>query len=47
MRDIGLGDDEEARRILVEAVDDARALYAADAGEFVPTMGDERVDERS
>ena len=33
MRGVGFGDDEQTRRILVEAMHDARALDAADAGE--------------
>ena len=31
VRDVGLGDDQQARRILVDAVDDARPGDAADA----------------
>ncbi len=44
---IGLGDDHQAGRVLVEAVDDARPAHAADTGEAVATVRDERVDQRA
>ncbi len=47
MRGVVLGDDQQSRRSLVEAMHDAGTLDAADAGEAVAAMGDERVDERS
>ena len=37
---IGLGDNEEPGRFLVEAMDDSRTLNAADAGEALATMRD-------
>ena len=42
-----LGDHQEAGRVLVEPMHDARPLHAADAGEAVAAMGDERVDQRA
>ena len=47
MRGVVLGDDEQSRGSLVEAMHDAGTLDAADAGKAVAAMGDERVDERS
>ncbi len=44
---VGLGDDQKARRILIETVDDARTFDAADAGEAYAAVGDKRVDERA
>ena len=45
MRCIGLRHHQEPRRILVEAMHDARAPDTADAGEALTAMGDERIDE--
>jgi hypothetical protein len=45
MRRVILGDDEQSRRSLVEAVHDAGALDPADAGQAFPAMGDQRVDK--
>ncbi|MNT37936.1 hypothetical protein D3C72_1741030 [compost metagenome] len=42
-----LGDDHHAARFLVEAVDDAGALDAADARQRVAAMVDQRIDERA
>ena len=42
---VGLGDHEEAARILVEAVHDAGPRDAADAGKACTAMGDQRIDE--
>ena len=44
---VRLGDHQKTRGALVEAVHDPRPLDAADAGEAVPAMSDERVDERA
>src|SRR5262249_25524797 len=44
-RRVVLGDDEAARGLLVEAVDDARPGHAADAGQSLHVVK-ERVDER-
>ncbi len=45
MGGVVLGDDDEAARILVEAMDDARPPDAPDSREAVAAMGDEGVDE--
>ncbi len=42
-----LGDDQQARRVLVEPVHDAWPPHAADARQAVAAMGDERVDQRA
>ena len=42
---VGLCHDEEPARVLVEPVHDPRPLNAADAGEALAAMGDERVDQ--
>ena len=42
---VGLGDDHQAGRVLVEAVDDAGPAHAADAGQARAAMGDQRVDQ--
>ena len=47
VRAIILGDHQEAARVLVEPVHDARPPDAADARQAVAAMGDERVDERA
>ena len=44
---VGLGDDHDAGRVLVEAVDDAGPLDAADARQAVAAMVDQRVDQRA
>ncbi len=45
--DVGLGDDEQPRRVLVDAVDDAGAGDAADARQAAVAMVEERVDQRA
>ena len=45
MRAVVLGDDQKAGGVLVEPVHDARPLHAADAGERVAAMRDQRVDQ--
>src|SRR5690348_10812368 len=45
LRHLVLGDHHEARRVLVEAVDDARPLDATDAGEALAAMGEESIDQ--
>ena len=47
MRCVGLGHDHEAAGVLVEPMHDARAFHAADAGETVAAMRDQRVDQRA
>ena len=47
MRAIALGDDHETARLLVEAMDDARPLDAANAGKAVAAMGEEGIDQRA
>ncbi len=47
VRAVGLGDDHQAGGVLVEPVHDARPLHAADAGQAVAAMGDQRVDQRA
>ena len=47
MRGVGLGDHHDAAGVLVEAVDDARPPDAADAGQAVAAMMDQRVDQRA
>ncbi len=42
-----LGHDEETAGVLVEPMHDAWPLDAADAGEAVPAMGDQRVHQRA
>ena len=44
---VGLGHHHQAAGVLVEPVHDARPLDAADAGEAVAAMGDQRVDQRA
>ncbi len=46
MRPVVLGDHDKAARVLVDAMNDARPLDAADAGKRVAAMGEEAVDER-
>ena len=46
MSDVGLGDDEESGRILVDAVDDAGTGDTADARQAVAAMVEQRVDQR-
>ena len=46
MRSIGFGRYHDAACVLVEAVDNARALFPANTRQRVAAMGDERVDER-
>ncbi len=47
VRAVRLGDDHDAAGVLVEAVDDARPLDAADARQAVAAMVDQRVDQRA
>ena len=47
MGDIVLSDDHDAGGVLVQPVDDAGSAYAADAGEAVAAMMDQRVDQRA
>src|SRR6185437_4302403 len=47
MRLIGLGDDHQPARILVEAMHDAGPRHPADAREALAAMGDQRIDESS
>ena len=44
VRGVGFGDDKQAARILVDTVHDAGALHAADTGQAVAAMGQQRVD---
>ena len=44
---VGLGHHHQAGGVLVEPVHDARPLDAADAGQAVAAMGDQRVDQRA
>ena len=44
--DVGLGDDQQARRILVDPVDDAWSCNAADARKRSSSMMEEGIDER-
>ncbi len=46
MRRVVLGDDEQARGVLVQPVHDARPLHPANAGQTLAAMGDQRIDER-
>ena len=45
MSAVVLGHDHEAAGVLVEPVDDARPLLAADAGEAIAAVGDQGVDQ--
>ena len=47
VRKVVLGRDNEAGRVLIDAVDDAGALFPADAGQGVAAVGQQRVDERA
>ena len=47
MRGVGLGDDQQPGRVLVEPVDDARPPDPADARQARAAMADQRVDERA
>ena len=42
-----LGHHHQAGGVLVEPVHDARPLDAADAGQAVAAMGDQRIDQRA
>jgi hypothetical protein len=44
---IGFRHDQQARRILVDAVDDAGAFFATDARERVAAMMQQRIDQRA
>jgi hypothetical protein len=45
--EVALGADDQSRRVLVEAVDNARPGDAADARKAVAAMGDQRIDQRA
>ena len=45
--DVGLGDDQQARRVLVDAVDDAGPRDAADARQAAAAMVEQGVDQRA
>ena len=45
VRDVGLGDDQQARRVLVDAVDDARPRDPADPGQRSAAMVEQSVDQ--
>ena len=47
MGGVGLGDDEQAGRVLVEPVDDAGPLDPADPRQARAAMADQRVDQRA
>ena len=47
MRPVGLGDHQEAARILVEAVHDPRPHHPADAGKARAAMRNEGIDQGS
>ncbi len=47
MRAVRLGDDQQARRVLVDAVHDAGALFAPDARQRIAAMRQQRVDQRA
>ena len=47
MGDVGLGDHHQAGGVLVEPVHDAGPFDAADAGQAVAAMGDQRIDQRA
>ena len=47
MGGVGLGDDEQAGRVLVEPMDDAGPLHAADPREARAAMADQRIDQRA
>src|SRR3546814_4538976 len=46
MRAVGLCDDQQARSILVDAMNDAGARHAADSGESALAMMEQRIDQR-
>ncbi len=46
MRAIRFGDDQQARRILVDPVHDARPRHAADAGQLAPAMMQQGINQR-
>ena len=43
---VGLGDDQQTRRILVDAVDNAGARHPADPGQAAGAVVEESVDQR-
>src|ERR1035437_8333801 len=47
MGGVGLSNDHEAGGVLVEPVHDAGPLHAADAGQAVAAMGDQRIEQRA
>jgi hypothetical protein len=47
MRSVGLGDHEKARRVLVDAVNDARAGHPANARQSPRAMMQQRIDQRA
>src|SRR5205814_9611849 len=44
---LGLGDDEEPARVLVETMHDPRPAHPADAGEALAAMRQQRIDQRA
>lgn len=44
---IGLGDDKNSGRVLVDSMDDSGASFSADAGQVASEMMQERVDQRA
>ena len=47
MRAVGFRGDHDAGRILVEPMHDAGPAFAADAGQAVAAMGDQRIYQRA
>ncbi len=47
MSGFGLGDDQQARRVLVEPMHNAGPAHSPDSRKVVTAMGDERVDKRA
>ena len=47
MGSVGLGDDKQPGRILVDSMDDSGAPFSADAGEVVSEMMQKRIDQRA
>ena len=47
MGNVGLGDDEQPGRVLVDSMDDSGAPFSADTGEVASKMMQERIDHRA
>ena len=43
----GFGRDHDARRILIQPMHNAGAFFPANAGQFIPRMGQQRIDQRA